>query len=80
MDVSSTLRNALHVNLSNEGDQAGFWVRKISWRREWLLTPIFLPGEFHGLYSPWGHRELDTTERFSLSFSHVEIIILNVVK
>ena len=21
---------------------------KILWRREWLLTPIFLPGEFHG--------------------------------
>ena len=24
------------------------WVRKIPWRREWLPTPIFLPGEFHG--------------------------------
>ena len=23
------------------------WVRKIFWRREWLPTPIFLPGEFH---------------------------------
>ena len=21
---------------------------KISWRREWLLTPVFLPREFHG--------------------------------
>ena len=30
------------------------WVRKISWRKEWLPTPVFLPGEFHGqssLYS-----------------------------
>ena len=27
------------------------WVRKILWRREWLLTPIFLPGEFHGVGS-----------------------------
>ena len=31
-------------------------------------TPVFLPGEFHGQrslvgYSPWGHKELDTTER-----------------
>ena len=31
-------------------------------------TPIFLPGESHGQrslvgYSPWGHRESDTTER-----------------
>ena len=28
--------------------------------------PIFWPGEFHGLYSLWGHKELDTTERLSL--------------
>ena len=37
------------------------WVGKISWRREWLSTPIFLPGEFHGQrslvgYSQWGCR------------------------
>ena len=29
----------------------------------------YWPGEFHGLYSPWGHKELDTTERLSLSLS-----------
>ena len=23
---------------------------------------IFWPGEFHGLYSLWGHKESDTTE------------------
>ena len=27
---------------------------KIPWRRERLPTPEFWPGEFHGLYSPWG--------------------------
>ena len=32
-------------------------------------TPVFWPGEFHVLYSPWGHKELDTTEWLSLSFS-----------
>ena len=26
-----------------------------------------LPGEFHGLFSPWGRKELDTTKRLSLS-------------
>ena len=26
----------------------GSWVRKISWRREWLPTLAFLAGEFHG--------------------------------
>ena len=29
--------------------------------------PVFWSGEFHGLYSPWGHKESDTTERLSLS-------------
>ena len=38
------------------------WVGKIPWRRERLSTPVFWPGEFHGLYSPWGHKELDMTE------------------
>ena len=40
-------------------------VGKILWRR--LPTPVFWPGEFHGLYSPWGRKELDTTEWLSLS-------------
>ena len=43
------------------------WVGKIPWRRERLPTPVFWPGEFHGLYSPWGHKESDRTERLSLS-------------
>ena len=33
------------------------WVRKIPWRRERLPSSIFWPGEFHGLYSPWVHKE-----------------------
>ena len=42
-------------------------VGKIPWRRQSLPTPAFWPGEFHGLYSPWHCKELDTTEWFSLS-------------
>ena len=42
------------------------WVGKIPWRRERLPTPVFWSGEFHGLYNPWGGKELDTTERLSL--------------
>ena len=30
---------------------------RFPWRREWLSTPVFWPGEFHGLYSPWGYKE-----------------------
>ena len=28
--------------------------------------PVFWPGEFHGLYSPWGRKESDMTEQLSL--------------
>jgi len=28
---------------------------KIPWRREWLPTPVFLPGEFHGQRSLAGY-------------------------
>ena len=43
------------------------WVGKIPWTRAWQPTPVSLPGESHGQrsltgYSPWGHKELDTTE------------------
>ena len=43
------------------------WVGKIPWRRERLPTPVLWPGEFRGLYSPWGCKEWDTTEQLSLS-------------
>ena len=46
------------------------WVGKIPWRRKWQPTPVFLLGEFHEQrslagYSPWGHKESDTTERLN---------------
>ena len=57
------------------------WVRKIPWRRERLPTLVFLPGEFHGQrslagYSPWGHKELDTTEQLTLSFKIITTLIV----
>ena len=44
------------------------WVGKIPWRRKWQRTSVLLPGEFRGLrslvgYSPWSHKESDTTEQ-----------------
>ena len=42
------------------------WVRSLGWedprRRARLPTPVFWPGEFHGLYSSWGCKESDTIE------------------
>ena len=45
------------------------WVRSLGWESNGLPTPVFWPGEFHGLYSPWGHKESDMTERLSLSYT-----------
>ena len=61
------------------------WIRKIPWRRAWLPSPVFLPGESHGQrslagYSPRGRKESDTTEanerthRSWLSFMESEIM------
>ena len=47
------------------------WVRTLGWEdpleKEMVTTPVFLPGESHGVrglvgYSPQGHKESDTTE------------------
>ena len=35
---------------------------------ERLPTPVFWPGEFHGLCSSWGHKESDMTEPLSLLY------------
>ena len=53
------------------------WVRSLDWedpwRRKWLFTPVFLPGDSCGQrslmgYSPWGHKESDMTEQIILPF------------
>ena len=41
------------------------WVGKIPWRRERVPIPVFWPGEFHGLYSPWDCKESDMTEQLN---------------
>ena len=43
------------------------WVRCPGWEDSpgeviRLPTPVFWPGELHGLYSPWGCKGSDTTE------------------
>ena len=59
------------------------WVRSlgwvIHWRRERLPTSVFWPGEFHGLYSPWGRKELDMTEQLSLMWlTNIKVILTNI--
>ena len=60
----------------NVGDSgSNLWVGKIPRRKKWQHTPVFLPGKFHGQrslvgYSPWGHKELDPTEKLECTHTH----------
>ena len=43
------------------------WVQSLGWEEplekgKATHSILFWPGEFYGLYGPWGHKELDTTE------------------
>ena len=45
------------------------WVWKISWRRQWQSTPVFLPGEFHRQRSLTGyivHRVIKSQTQLSM--------------
>ena len=47
--------------------------REVPWRRKWQSTPVLLPGKSHGQrslvgYSPWGHKQLNMTERLHFHF------------
>ena len=44
--------------------------------KEWQPAPVLLPGESHGWRSlggcsPWGHKELDTTEQLHFHKHHI---------
>ena len=46
------------------------WVQSLGWEdplEKGIPTAVFWPGEFHGLYSPWVHKDSDMTEQLSLS-------------
>ena len=54
-------------------------VGKIPWRRAWQPTPVFFAGESHGQrslvpYSPWGHKECDTTEQLNTFFPETSTV------
>ena len=50
----------------------GSVVKESACNRQWLPTPVFLPGEFHGQrslagYNPSDYKELDVTDRLICS-------------
>ena len=46
------------------------WVQSLGWEdslgKGKSIHSIFWPGEFPGLYRPWGHKESNTTWRLSM--------------
>ena len=52
---------------------------RFPWSKKQQPTPVFLPEKFHGPrilggYSPWGHKESDTTEQ--LSTRHTQQLVI----
>ena len=48
--------------------------------KEMAIHPVLLPGKSHGWkslvdYSPWGHKELDMTQRLHFDFLYTSIIM-----
>ena len=52
--VAQLVKNPLQCGRS----RFDLWVGKIPWRRERLPTPVFWPGEVHGLYSSMGSQRV----------------------
>ena len=64
---ASQMVNNLTANAGDKKCRFDPWVKKIPWRRAWQPIPVFASKEFHEQrspvgYSPYGHKEVATTE------------------
>ena len=75
-------RNNKWVKKKSRKSHVSFWQKSTdlqNWRRKWQPAPELLPGKSHEGrsmvgYSPWGRKELDTTEQLHFfSFFHNKI-------
>ena len=72
-NVRASLGAQVVKNLPAQCRRLGFngCFRKIPWRREWLLIPVFLPGKCQrslaGYISPWDCKDSDMTEQLTHS-------------
>ena len=58
------------------------WVQSLGWEdpvEKEKATPVFWLGEFHELYSPWDHKESDTTEPLSTA-QHIQRFTASTTK
>ena len=69
----------------NAGDPSSIpGSERFPWKRKWQPTSVLLPGESHSGRSlvgpsPWGHKELDTTEQFHFSSLFSSYLIINII-
>ena len=72
----SALLQEQRIHLQYKRCKFPHWVGEIPWRWKWQHTPVFLLGQSHGQRSlvgssPWGHKELDTTERLNIHTANI---------
>ena len=58
------------------------YVSSVVWRRKWLRSPVFLPGESHEQrslvgYSLWGCKESDRTEATSHAYMYTGSVVIH---
>ena len=73
----------LKSNIFDTVDYIKYSLNITLWRRKWQPTPVFLPGKSPGqrslvVYSPWGHKESDTTEQLLFNITFTCFFFLNL--
>ena len=59
---------------------SGPWVGKISWRRAWQPTPVFLPGKSPWIEEPGGLQSLGSQRDMTEGLSHTHELYLGLAK
>ena len=65
------MAETVRIPLQCRSPEFDLWGGEIPWSKEWLFTPVSLPGEFHGQrnlmgHSLWGLKQSETTEQLTL--------------
>ena len=86
LELSVTTASLMAQTVKNPPAMWKDWVRSLGWKdpleKEWLPTPVFLPGKSHRQMNPvgcnpWGCKESGMTERLTLE--SVKSIVLGCV-
>ena len=70
---ASLVAQLVKIRLKYRRPGFDLWVGKIPWRREMLPTPVFWPGESHGLFSPWVAMSQTRLNGFHFHFSRIPL-------